>query len=360
MTTLPRVLITGAAGKSGRATVLTLTKQYSDVVQTRALVRRDDERAQALRAAGAEVVVGDMSDIRDVRRAMRGVQRAHLIAANTNSYLDHAVNFAVAAAAERVEHVVAIGQWLASESHPSLMTRRTWLVDQLLGWIPDVDHTVVNVGFFADNIMSGLGVAAQLGVLSLPLGSGATAPISNEDIGRVAAGVLSNPAPYAGRVLRPTGPEVLSPDDIAAVVGEVLGREVRYQEASERMMLKSIRAQGMRAPFEQAQVVHYLREYRRGAFAAGGTTNVVEEVTGRPAEDLKTIVSRYAASDPVTRRSFPNRLRAAGQVAKIMLTRPLDVKRWERENELPIVDGEDCVDAPEWQRTHAVPNAFGA
>ncbi|WP_072687103.1 NmrA family NAD(P)-binding protein [Rhodococcus marinonascens] len=359
MTALPRVLVTGATGKTGRATVLALIEHHSDVVQTRALVRTDDHRARALRDAGAEVVIGDMSDIRDLRRAMSGVQRAHLVVANTNNSLDHALNFVVAAAAERLEHVVAIGQWLASESHPSLMTRRTSLVDQVLRWIPEVDHTVINVGFFADNIMSGLGIAAQLGVLSLPLGRGATAVISNEDIGRVVAGVLSNPAPYAGRTLRPTGPQVLTPEDIAAVFGEVLGREVRYVEASERMALKSLRAEGRRAPFEQAQVVHYLREYRRGTFAAGGATNVVAEVTGRPAEDLTTIVRRYALSDPLARRSLPNLFRAVAQTAKVMLTRPLDLKRWERENDLPTVDGEDSIDVAEWNRTHAVPNAFG-
>ncbi len=214
MTTLPRVLVTGATGKTGRATVLALTQQYSDIVQTRALVRTDDHRARELHDAGAEVVLGDMSDIRDLQRAMSGVQRAHLIVAVTNSSLDHALNFAVAAEAERLEHVVAIGQWLSSASHPSLMTRRTWLVDQVLRWIPEVDHTVINVGFFADNIMSVLGMAAQLGV-------------------------LSNPAPYAGRTLRPTGPEVLPPEDIAAVFGEVLGRSL-----SSRVPPRRVRGRG--------------------------------------------------------------------------------------------------------------------
>jgi len=59
------------------------------------------------------------------------------------------------------------------------------------------------------------------------------------------------------------------------------------------------------------------------------------------------------------RRSLPNLLRAMAQMAKIMLTRPLDLKRWESENGMPKVDGEDCVDAAEWNRTHTLPNAFG-
>jgi len=358
MSALPRVLVTGASGKTGRATVMALTERYADVVQTRALVRTDDHRAQALRDAGAEVVLGDMSDIRDLRRAMRGVQRAYFLAPLTNSSLDHGVNFAIAASQERLEHVVAIGQWLSTPSHPSVLTRRTWLLDQLFSWIPGVEHTVINVGFFADNVMSSLATAAQLGVLPLDLGAGATAFISNEDIGRVVAGVLAAPAPYAGRTLRPPGPEVLTPEDVAGVFGEVLGREVRYVEGSERMVIKSLRALG-RTPFEMSQVVHYMREFRRGAFAAGGTTDVVREVTGRPAEDLTTIARRYAAADPMARRSLPNLLRAVAQMVKIMLTRPLDLTRWQRENGVPVVDGEDCVDVAAWNGTHAAPNAFG-
>ncbi|MCO4770809.1 MAG: NmrA family NAD(P)-binding protein [Deltaproteobacteria bacterium] len=358
MTSLPLVLITGAAGKTSRAAVLALTEHHSHLVRTRAMVRRDDDRAQALRDAGAEVVVGDMGDLRDLRRAMTGVQRAHFVAPINNNSLDYAMNFAVAAAGAGVEHVVALSQWLSSESHPSLLTRRTFLVDQLLSWLPDVDHTLINVGFFADNLMSGLGTAAQMGMLTMPLGTGRTAFISNEDIGRVVAGVLSNPLPYAGLTLRPTGPELQTPEEIAAVFGEVLGREVTYVDSSETMASKAMRALG-HSPFELSQVMHYMRDYRRGSFESGGTTNVVQQVTGRPAEDLATITRRYAASDPMAARSVGNLLRAMAQFLKILLTKPLDTERWQREQRVPLIDGQDCADAPEWTRTHAVPEAFG-
>lgn len=357
MTSLPLVLITGATGKTGSAAVVALTDRYADVVRTRALVRRDDHRAQALREAGAEVVIGDMGDIRDVRRAMEGVQRAHFLAPISNSSLDHAMNFAVAATEARVQHVTALGQWLSSSSHPSLLTRRTWLVDQLFTWLPHADHTIINVGFFADNFLGGLGMASQLGNFMMPLGTGTTAPISNDDIGRVVAGVLADPSPYAGRTLRPTGPAILSAEDMARVFTDVLGRQVGYTEASEPMGAKAMRALGF-PPFALAQVVHYMRDFRQGAFLCGGTTNVVQEVTGRPAEDFATIARRYAAADPLVPRTLPNLLRALTQVAKIMLTSPLDIERWQRDNDMPFVDGVDAMDAPEWKRTHDVAQAF--
>lgn len=45
--------------------------------------------------------------------------------------LDSSVTFAVAARGAGVEAVVALGQWLASPEHPSLMTRQHWLSDKL-------------------------------------------------------------------------------------------------------------------------------------------------------------------------------------------------------------------------------------
>jgi len=355
--TRPLVLVTGATGKTGTAAVLALTELHSDAVRTRALVRREDHRSRALREAGAEIVVGDMSDIRDLRRAMEGVQRAHFVAPISNSSLDHAMNFAVAATEARVQHVTAIGQWLSSSSHSSVLTRRTWLVDQLFTWLPHAEYTIVNVGFFADNFLGGLGMAAQLGNFMMPLGSGSTAPISNEDIGRVVAGVLANPAPYAGRTLRPTGPEVIDAQDMARIFSKVLGREVTYTDAPPAMGAKAMRALGF-PPFALAQVGHYMRDFRQGAFESGGTTNVVQEVTGRPAEDFETIARRYAAADPLVPRSLPNLLRALAGVARIMATRPLDIERWQRDNDVPFVEGEDCMDVAEWTQTHDVASAF--
>ena len=65
----PRVLVTGATGRIGGAVAGQLLRQG---IATRALVHRDDERSARLRAAGAEVVVGDMFDIRQIQAAMDG------------------------------------------------------------------------------------------------------------------------------------------------------------------------------------------------------------------------------------------------------------------------------------------------
>jgi len=358
MATLPRVLVTGASGKTGAATVQALAGK-SDV-QVRALVRVDDGRAAALRATGAEVVVGTLDDVRDLRAAMQDVQRAYYMAPFGVNSLDQGLNLAIAASEARLEHVTVLGQWLSSASHPSVATRRTWLTDQFMSWIPGVDYTLINVGWFASNTMPMLGIASQLGIFPFPLGNGRSAPISNEDIGRVVAGVVADPAAYAGRTLRPTGPELMDPAQIAGAYGQVLGRRVRYQDISVRMFAKALRALGLIPPLLQTQLLLYVRDYQAGAFEAGGVTDVVERITGREAEDFETITQRYVAEDPFTRRTFINTIKALGQMTKIALTPPPNAARVEQSFGWPrLTHPVTALDDQAWTQTHDVDGAFG-
>src|ERR671922_2853269 len=69
------ILVTGAAGQLG-AVGRTVTRLLLERgLPVRAMVRREDDRAAALRAAGAEVVVGDLLAPADVLRVVRGCRR---------------------------------------------------------------------------------------------------------------------------------------------------------------------------------------------------------------------------------------------------------------------------------------------
>lgn len=70
----PKILITSAAGNTGMRTALQLLAKGFPV---RALVRSDDHRAASLKAAGAQIFVGDQYSVTDTRQAMDGVQRAY-------------------------------------------------------------------------------------------------------------------------------------------------------------------------------------------------------------------------------------------------------------------------------------------
>jgi len=304
-----RVLVTGATGKIGGAVAAQLIEKD---VPTRVLVHRDDERSARLRAAGAEVVVADMFDYRQVETAMAGVDRVFFNAPYHPHALDSAVAFAVAARRSGVAAVVALGQWLASPEHPSLMTRQHWLTAKMFDFLPDTAHVAIDPGFFADNYLQLMPTAALLGVFPMPAGAGRNAPPSNEDIARVGVGALLDPHRHDGRAYRPTGPTLLSAPEIAEAIGEAVGRPVRHVDVPPSMFMRAVRMDARRLNadmFFESSLRQYLPEHALGTWEVGGPTTHVRDVAGVEPEDFLTIARRYAA-DPAARRTAGNVARA--------------------------------------------------
>src|SRR6516164_7388915 len=91
------ILVTGAAGQLGAVgrTVTGLLLERGLAV--RALVRREDERAAALRQAGAEVVVGDLTEPGDVYRVVSGCRRVYFGMSVSPPYLEATATMAAVA-----------------------------------------------------------------------------------------------------------------------------------------------------------------------------------------------------------------------------------------------------------------------
>src|ERR1700730_10203408 len=69
------ILVTGAAGKVGAVGRTVSGLLLDRGFPVRDMVRREDDRAAALRAAGADVVVGDLLEPADVYRVVSGCRR---------------------------------------------------------------------------------------------------------------------------------------------------------------------------------------------------------------------------------------------------------------------------------------------
>jgi NAD(P)H dehydrogenase (quinone) len=329
-----RVLVTGATGRIGGAVTAQLLEKG---VPTRALVHREDGRSAQLRAMGAEVVLADMFDIQQIQPALSGIDRIFFNAPYHPHALDSAVTFAVAAHRSRVQAVVALGQWLASPEHPSLMTRQAWLIDKLFELLPDTAHVAVDPGYFADNYLQLVPLAAQLGVLPTPTGAGRNAPPSNEDIARVAVGALLDPHRHDGRAYRPTGPTLLSGADIADAIGEALGRRVRHIDIPPWMFMRAVRVNAKRLGadlFFESSLRHYLPEHALGTWEVGGPTTHVRDVAGVEPEDFLTIARRYTTG-PDSRRTASNFIRQVGQFLLTGLVPMHRLDRFDRQQQHP-------------------------
>lgn len=355
MPTQPKVLVTSAGGKTGLQTALQLREKDFPV---RAFVRRRDRRSVTLERAGAEVFVGDQYSLVDMRAAMQGVQRAYQCAPTAPNGLHFNAVFTVAAYEARLEHVVTLSQWLSSANHPSLFTREVYLSDNLIGMRKEMSVTTVNPGWFADNYLMVIDMAAHLGVFTMPLGAGdvkKNAAPSNEDIARVVTASLIDPGSHAGQTYRPTGPQLLSPNEIAQAMGRALGRRVKYMNISEGMMVKALKAlpPSNYSVAAVTQLALYADEYRRGTFAVNAPTDHVEQVGGRAPEAFESIVRRTVSAHQELARSPLRSLGALGGFLKILATRPFNLRKAEDARDFvrlrsPIFSQED----PDWLANH--------
>ena len=348
-----KILVLGAGGKTGNATAMALLTKGERV---RAFVHRMDKRSEALKAAGAEIYQGEMSNLEDISKALVGVDKAYFVAPWVADQMHIAATFAVAAAQSDLKLIVTITQWLAHPQHPSSATRQSYLTDKIFDMVPGVYVIKINTGWFADNYLLPelLAMVTQLGMFPFPLGEGKTAPVSNEDIGRVAAEALTNPAPYIGKTIRPTGPKLMSPQDLAESFSRVTGRKVKYDNIPEKLFLKSL--QFMKIPVHmQAQVRRYVEDYRKGSFEIGAPNDVVLEMTGRPAEDFETIIRRYIKNhDDVTRPTFGNKLKAIRGFIKLVFTGAVDLDKFEKDREYPMLkDPKYSIDYAPWFQSHS-------
>ena len=115
----PKILVTSAAGHTGASAVLQLLNKGYPV---RAFVRSRDARALALEKAGAELVIGNLLDFRDLRKALAGVQRAYHVPPFTPNLLEGSMLFALAAEEAGLEVVALMSQWLPHPVDPSIVT----------------------------------------------------------------------------------------------------------------------------------------------------------------------------------------------------------------------------------------------
>jgi len=346
----PTIVVTGATGKTGGAVV---TQLLAEGFPVRAMVRTLDGRAEALRSAGADVVVADLFDPDQLRAALQGAQRAYYMAPFHPHALQSAVAFGVSARDAGLESIVQMSQWTSHRNHPVNLTRQTWLMDKLFAELPGIAHTIVNPGMFADNFLRTMDFAALLGIYPVLSGDAKAAPVSNEDIARTVVAVLKDPDRHAGKSYRPTGPELLSAKQMAAVIATVVGHRVTPVPLPPALFTKVARSQGV-DPLSVSVFLRYLGgDMKAGVFEfEGGVTNVLEQLTGEPAENFETTARRYAAL-PFARQTASNRAKAFAKFMATPLLPGYNLSRLDRQWDLPIPPNPSLgIEDSRWRDEH--------
>jgi uncharacterized protein YbjT (DUF2867 family) len=227
------ILVTGAAGSVGSTAHTAIAILLEQGHRVRAMVRKLDARADALRDLGAEVVVADMLDIVAVRAAMRGCSVVFFTISVSPNYLEAAANVAVTAKSLGVKAFVNLSQMTLSqmsetETTSSPQQKQEWLAQQMLRWSGLPVVYLRPTAFFEIFLLQAAKGIRDDDAIRMPFADGKTSPIAAADVGAAAAVVLANPEPHIGKFYDLTGPRSLTMAEHARELSGALGRTIQY------------------------------------------------------------------------------------------------------------------------------------
>jgi NAD(P)H dehydrogenase (quinone) len=288
-----KVLVTGATGDTGRATVNELLARGHKV---RALAHGQDKRSEKLQEQGVELVFGDLLDFGQVRAALNGVQRAYFVYPIRPGILQATAYFAQAAKEAGVDGIVNMSQKSAREDAKSHAATDHWLSERIFDWSGlTVAH--IRPTYFAEWLLY-LAPMIKAGLLHVPFGTGKHAPIAAEDQGRVIAGILEDPAPHKGKIYPLFGPVEYTYQETAQLLSRVLGKDVHYKQVNFDEFSEVLQNSEKNAGRESSFLFQHLKEvtidHQNGIFE--GTNDLVEKLGGRPPMTLEAFIEKHRAA----------------------------------------------------------------
>ncbi len=283
-TPVPPVLVTGATGRVGRVVVDLLIDAG---VPVRALTRRPEAAALP---ANVEVVTGDLTVPELLDAALRGVRAVFLVwtappataAAVVERLATHARRVVFLSSPHQTAHPFF--------QQPNPMAVLHADIERLIA-AAGLESTIIRPGMFASNALFWWAPAIRAGdVVRWPYGAAETAPVDERDVAAVAARTLYQDG-HAGGDYVLTGPESLSQAEQVSVIGDVLGRRIRFEELSPEEF-RSETAGSWPRPVVNMLLTAWAATIGRPAFV----TSTVSDVLGSAPRSFRQSVADHAAA----------------------------------------------------------------
>ena len=214
-----KVLVTGATGNVGR---LVVDQLLGTGVQIRALTNNP---TKANLPEGVEVAEGFIGKPETVKGTLPGIDRLYL--APYPKTAQAVVDLAVEAGVTRIVDLSSSGADDEANADPA-----SWwfyAVERAVEGAPGLEWTHLRPGEFMLNALTWADSIRAEGVVRAAYGAAAYAPLDLQDVAAVAAKALLEDG-HHGRKYAMTGPESLSKIEKVRIIGEVLGREIRFVE----------------------------------------------------------------------------------------------------------------------------------
>lgn len=286
MTQTKPILVTGATGKVGGEVLAQLRDLKTPV---RALVRSPEN---ARLPADVEIAQGDLSDPDTLDRALDDVDTAFLVfpTLQADERAD-AVIERIAKYARKIVYLSALG--IPDRPKPQPDGVRDIAdshanIEELIRK-SGADWTFLRPGGFASNTLMWAEQIRSGDVVRSIYADAARPLIHERDIGAVAVRALTETG-HSGATYSLTGPEVLTQTEQVAIIGEVIGKRLRFQEISEEEAKRELFA-GVPSAIADAIIGAHADMVRDPGHVLSG----VQEITGRPAHTFAQWVADHVA-----------------------------------------------------------------
>ncbi len=268
------ILVTGAAGKTGLATIRALAAKGQSV---RAMIRREAQRAAVLSAGASSAVVGDLQSDADVTKACHGVRKVYHICPNVHpAEYDIGKRIIDAAAKAGVSHFV-----FHSVLHPqSKAMPHHWEKMRVEAYLfrAKVPFTIVQPVAYMQNILGQWNAITHNGVYSVPYSAHSRlGMVDLTDVAVAVAKILTEDG-HIGATYELATDEALSQFEVAQILAAKLKRSVRVSVTPLDDWVQHAKAVGLEGYQIEtlAKMFHY---YER--FGFGGNGRVLSMLLGR-------------------------------------------------------------------------------
>ena len=288
------LMVTGANGNLGGQVIANLLEMVGPSGFVAGTRDPTSPFAQELAASGVAVRRADFDDPDTLAAAFEGVEAALFISTYAPNSARagqnrNAIQAAKKAGVKRLAYTSFAGAGPTATADHSVEVH--WPTEQAL-MASGMDYTILRHALYADIMVGDLDETLATGVLRRSGGSSRCAYIARDDLGVSAATVLARPG-HANRVYTETMEATLTCQEIAAMMSEVFGREIRYEAVPSADWARYMTEHwGVPAELSKSSL-GTMRAVENGEFDIA--THDYETITGRKPQTMKQFLERVKA-----------------------------------------------------------------
>ena len=282
------IAVVGATGNTGRAVI----KELKALGQNPVAVVRNADKAREVLGADTKIAVAELTDKAALEQALKGVELVFVVTGHNPGMVEQQNNVLDAAIKAGAKYLVRVsgGAAIAFPGSPSVVGQghlaiEKRLKDSGIGWV------ILKPGLFMQNTFGqAAGIKNDGKLVGTAAKDAPLAFIDVRDTGAVAARILANPAPHAGKTYEFTGKAVTFPQ-FAQAFSEVLGKPVNYIPVTLEQNEQAVKSRGL----PDWLVTHLglvAKASAEGGFAKENT-KTIRDIVGREPIGIKKFVEDF-------------------------------------------------------------------